>query len=179
MTKAIWPHGDYGDMDLENWVARNERLLGPHRTDVSRAWRRNAMDLYFPRACFERAIQFVTLSRHLPEAVYVFGQAACGGIQQHGWVELPGGVVFDGTMQEFYAAEGYNRQATPWYRYDRQATMYLDRLIRRYANYSYRWHSVLGQPWSDYINVPVMDLETAKRHWRDRPRRDQRPCDLP
>jgi hypothetical protein len=168
--KKVWPHGDYGDLTIESleaWMQRNEESLRPHQVDVPKTWRREAIaGYYFPRECYARAIQFMRLSRHLPQVQYYLGEATCGGIQQHGWVEIDD-VVFDGVMQEFYTRSGYYSQGVrPWYRFDRQATLWIDRLSKRHAGLSYRWDWVLGLPWSDYVSLPLIDLETAKAYWQ-------------
>jgi hypothetical protein len=168
--KKVWPHGNYGDVTIdffEEWMQRNEEWLRPHRAEVPKTWRRKAIaEYYFPRDCFARAIQFITLSRHLPQAEYLFGEAACGGLEQHGWVEIDG-VIFDGVMQEFYTRSGYYSEGVrPWYRFDRQATLWIDRMSKRHAGGSYRWDSVLRLPWSDYVSLPLIDLETAMAYWQ-------------
>jgi hypothetical protein len=58
---------------------------------------------------------------------YVFGRAVCGGIQEHGWVELPANVVFDGVLQRFYDLGRYyeSEYAMPWYRFTRPAVVWL------------------------------------------------------
>jgi hypothetical protein len=174
MSKTLWPYCNYlrrfGDeAKAVEQMVRIEKLLAPHlAADVPKAYRKEAMPEYcFLGECFGRAIQYVSLSRHLPESVYVLGEAACGGMGQHGWVELPGGIVFDGVLQEFYTS-GYMSQAKQWYRFDRAGTMYAERMSKRYAKHSYRWDCVLNLPRSKYGDVPVLTLEDVQRYWRER-----------
>jgi hypothetical protein len=149
------------------WMLENEARLASHRVEVPKSWRKATLpNHYFPRACFTRAIQFIRNSPHLPDALYVFGDAACGGTQQHGWVEI-GEVVFDGVQQEFYSKAGFyqSERARPWYRFTRQATLRIDRLSKRCASSDYRWDAVLGLPWADYDNPELIDVDKAKAYW--------------
>lgn len=145
---------------------RSEEQLKPHRAEVSPAWRKVVMSRYFPRDCFPRAVQFMTLSPHLPQALYVLGEAACGGIGQHGWVEIDD-VVFDGVYQEFYRRDAYyqSEYARVWYRFTRPATLWLHRMCRRQGQWTWRWDLELGLPWADFDNPMLLDLEMAKRYW--------------
>jgi hypothetical protein len=124
------------------------------------------MDWYFPGECFSRAIQFIRLHPKLPQAEYYYGECLMGGLHNHGWVEI-GDVVFDGVLQDFYTKEGYYKAqiVKPWYRFDRQATMWIDRMSKRNADWSYRWDHVLDLPWSDYTTLPLITLEVAKAYW--------------
>ncbi len=138
---------------LEQWMRDNDARLKRHEVEVPRSWRRHVVpDAFFPA-----------------ESLYVLGEAVCGGIQQHGWVEIDG-VVFDGVMQQFYSKAGYDEseKARPWYRFDRQATMWIDRAMKRQVAWTYRWDRLLGLPWADYDNPMLVDLETAKCLWHQR-----------
>jgi hypothetical protein len=168
--KAVWPYREPAakeSLQHQDWMYRIDLRLAPHRVEVPRAWRKaTTAGYYFPKDCFPRAIQFVRLSPHLPDALYVLGKAVCGGLQQHGWVEI-GDVVFDGVMQEFYSKQGYYQSelAEPWYRFTRKATMWIDRMNRRQEEWSYRWDCVLGLPRANFANPELIDLEAAKRYW--------------
>jgi hypothetical protein len=155
-------------------MRRNEELLRPHLVEVPKPWRRQVVpDNYFPGECFSRSIYFVGQSPHLPQALYVIGEAVCGGIQQHGWVEIVGDdgqeVVFDAVMQEFYSKTGYYEHAWPWYRFTRKATMWLDRKQQRQETWTYRWDCVLQLPWAKAGRGAAVDynLDTAKRLWKE------------
>jgi hypothetical protein len=92
----------------KTWMEQNDRRLKEHVITVPKAWRKAVIDDYrFPRDCFARAIQFIHQSPHMPDVLYVFGEAVGGGIGQHGWVEIEDRVVFDGVMQQFYERAGY------------------------------------------------------------------------
>jgi hypothetical protein len=141
----------------------------PYEVEVPRTWHRHvASDKYFPGECYPRSIFFIRCSPHLPQALYVLGEAVCGGIQQHGWVELKHGdreVVFDAVMQTFYDKAGYyqSEQVWAWYRFDRRATMWISRRQDRQEHWSYRWDRVLGLPLAKRDEPPMLvDLEAAK-----------------
>jgi hypothetical protein len=103
----------------------------------------------------------------LPQALYVLGEALGGGLGQHGWVEIDD-LVFDGVLQEFYSKSGYYELALarPWYRFDRKATMWVDRLRSRQKGdlNTYRFDHLLRLPWADYSNPQTLDLDLAKRY---------------
>jgi hypothetical protein len=176
MMKKLWLPDECDEMTLNiltDWMRRNEESLAPHQAQVPKTWRRNAIkNLYFPRQCFARAIQFVRRSPRLPQAEYFIGQAACGGCQQHGWVEIEG-IVFDGVMQDFYTKQGYyaSQKVKPWYRFSREATLWIDPLSKKHCDWSYRWDCVLDLPWSRYVDLPLIDLEDAKRYWEEKQQR--------
>jgi hypothetical protein len=80
--------------------------------------------------------------------------------------------VFDGVLQEFYTLRGYydTEHAKCWYRYTRKAAMWIDSTNRRHNPqlWSYRFHDLLGLPWADFSNPLLIDLEMAKRLWREK-----------
>jgi hypothetical protein len=102
-------------------------------------------DKQFPRECFPQACYYVETHR-IKGMYYVFGEAVCGGLQQHGWVELPGNVVFDGVLQRFYDLAKYyeSELARPWYKFTRTAVVWLS--AQRPPHW--RWDAWLGLPWA-------------------------------
>jgi hypothetical protein len=66
----------------QQFLDRRYEALRPHRVDVPKSWH-VAPQYYCPRDCFPRALQFLRLRPKLPQALYVFGEASCGGFQQH------------------------------------------------------------------------------------------------
>ena len=141
------------------WMSRNEHKLSPHvvrRPDLKPV----CPDLYFPKDCFFRAVQWI-MENPKHNAVYVFGEAVCGGLQQHGWVEIDDATVFDGVMQNFYDKKGYYQSelARPWYRYTRDAVIYLRRLMRqKHGRFNhYCWHYILGLPWAKSAQDPTIE----------------------
>jgi LmbE family N-acetylglucosaminyl deacetylase len=150
----------------QDWMDGIDRRLKPHVVEVPKAWRRHTLpDHRFPRDCFARALYFIQQSRHLPNALYVFGETSGGGLGQHGWVEIDDRVVFDGVMQQFYDKAGYYdvEFARPWYRFTRPAVMYL----RRKTGGDSRWGLALGLPWAkDPKNPLLVDLADAKEYLR-------------
>ena len=104
------------------------------------------------RDCYRRAADY--LLAHAPrdgECPPVEGLALVHGVCRagprqwgHAWVELPGGLVFDGVRQQFYGRGGYRRvtQATA------EATYTLDDMVKRLraAGHYGPWHQdVLGR----------------------------------
>jgi hypothetical protein len=173
--KTVWQHCEFDEVRtlerLEREMHRTDERLKRYRVEVPSKWRNCVVpDYYFPGECFPRAIYFVRTSSHLAEALYVLGEAACGGLGQHGWVEI-GDVVFDGVLQEFYAKAGYyeSEHARPWYRFTRPATMWIDQMGRGWNtlkdHWTYRWDGLLGLPWADYSNPALIDLDAARRYW--------------
>jgi hypothetical protein len=150
----------------KQWMDANNKRLKPHVVSVPKTWQKAvSLNHRYPRECFPRAIFFIHQSPHLPNALYVFGQAVGGGFNQHGWVEIDDRVVFDGVMQQFYDKSGYYsaESATPWYHFTRPAVMFLNRQMRRDNSLTYRWDWELGLPWAkDPLNPLLVDLERAK-----------------
>jgi hypothetical protein len=155
--------------DLERWMHRNEERLKPYEVEVPRTFHREVVsDKYYPGACYPRSIFFIRRSPHLPQALYVLGEARCGGRQQHWWVELKHGgreVVFDAVMQTFYAKAGYyqSEHVWAWYRFDRQATMWISRRQHRQEHWSYRWDNVLDLPFAERDEPPMLVAAKAER----------------
>lgn len=154
--------------DLREGMQRNDDRLAHCVVEVPDRWRKLAMpDTRFPGECFPRAIQFlqgfgprIALAH---DAVYVFGEAMCGGLGQHGWVEIEGRVVFDGVQQQFYTKEGFyaSDHARPWYRFTRPAVVALWR--RKQFRQNFRWDHPLGLPWAaDPENPLTVTLEMVK-----------------
>jgi hypothetical protein len=156
----------------KQWMDSNDRTLKPHVVAVPKTWQKATMpDHRFPRGCFARAIQFIRRSPHLPNALYVYGNAACGGFNEHGWVEIEDRVVFDGVMQQFYDKAGYyaSEAATAWYRFTRPAVMFVNRQMRKDSSLTYRWDWELSLPWAkDPLNPLLVDLERAKAGLKSR-----------
>jgi hypothetical protein len=102
--------------------------------------------------CYRRAADYV-LARVLrggpcPSVeglTLVHGTCRAGLLQWgHAWVELPGGLVFDGVRQQFYEPAGYHRilQTTAEATYRPEAVMAQLRATQRYGP----WHrGVLGK----------------------------------
>lgn len=164
-----WPSADTPKTISEGdakWMTRNlERLAFaevsvPHRFSIH-----TRPDLQFPRKCFETACNYVTLHR-VKGMHYVLGEALCGGIQQHGWVELPGNIVFDGSLQRFYDRAKYyqSEHARPWYRFTRSAVIWI--LEQRLP--SWRWDFCLRLPWAksatdSTADALIIDRKDAQR----------------
>jgi hypothetical protein len=160
--KTVFEHciGEHLTLERANeWMSSNEEKLAPHvvrRPDLKPV----CPGLYFPRECFPRAEQWL-MANPQHNAVYVFGEAVCGGWQQHGWVEIDDAIVFDGVMQNFYNKKGYYQSelARPWYRYTRDAVIFLRRLMRqKHGRFNhYLWHSILDLPWAKSAQDPTIE----------------------
>ncbi len=65
---------------------------------------------YYPKLCFKKAMDYV-FDLNEPVAYYVkliHGQYDNDYFMcNHAWVEIPGGIVFDGVLQRFYDKKGY------------------------------------------------------------------------
>lgn len=154
--------------DLREWMQRNDDRLAHCVADVPDRWRKLSMpDMRFPGECFPRAIQFLQGfgPRNALEhrALYVFGEARCGGLGQHAWVEIEDRIVFDGVQQQFYAREGFyaSEHARPWYRFTRPALVALWR--RKHFRDNFRWECQLDLPWaSDPKNPLTVTLEMVR-----------------
>lgn len=154
--------------ELRAWMERNDDRLAHCVAEVPDHWRKLSMpDMRFPGDCFSRAIQFLQLfgrkDAHEHSALYILGQASCGGRNQHGWVEIEDRVVFDGVQQQFYTKKGFytSEGARPWYRFTRPAVIALWR--RKQFRASFRWDCQLGLPWADDFDHPLtVTLEMVK-----------------
>jgi hypothetical protein len=128
-------------------------------------------DEQFPTECFGQACYYVQTHR-IKGMEYVFGRSLGGGFGNHGWVELPGNVLFDGVLQRFYDRTGYYRIefAMPWYRYTRTAVLWLlDQLKRDDGTINWRWHLTLGLPWANSAHdrnaqALLVDRQAAQKH---------------
>jgi hypothetical protein len=109
-------------------------------------------DRQFPTLCFPRACYYVQTHR-IKGIEYVFGTSFGGGMRgNHGWVELPGNVVFDGVLQRFYDRSEYYRieVAMPWYRFARTAVLWLlKQLTGDDGTINWRWDVTLHLPRAD------------------------------
>jgi hypothetical protein len=87
-------------------IARQKREeLKPHEVVPDPPFRLKGRTHHtYPKKCFERAYKYI-LDHRETEARLVHGQYHQGA--GHAWVVIPGGIVFDGTMNRFYAAEVY------------------------------------------------------------------------
>lgn len=158
------------DADADaKWMQRNLDRLAHAEVAVSNTLSGFAIpEFVFPRECFQRAAYYTEAyieENPVAEFYYVLGEALCGGLQQHGWVELPGNIVFDGVLQRFYDQTKYylSEFAKPWYRFTPSAVQWL--LGQRLK--SWRWDCELKLPWADCAHNPnaavlVVDLEKAQ-----------------
>jgi len=157
--------------EAREWLEENQQRLAHAVVTPPKEWRKAQFkDMWFPKQCFLRAIQFVQGSPHLPHAHYVLGEARCGGRQQHGWVEIDD-VVFDGVQQEFFSRQAYyeSESVYAWYRFTRRATMLLHRRQqkREGQSRSYLWDAWLGLPPASRDTPPLTVTEEMARQLSD------------
>jgi hypothetical protein len=94
------------------------QYLAMQETEVPEAWRSPSWRQWQNKACYETATQFVSGldSETKANTVVVHGSLFDPQFHidiPHAWVELPGGVVFDGVAQRFYDAETYRTALHP------------------------------------------------------------------
>lgn len=75
--------------------------------EVPTAYRTGVENSYCKGECFSRALSYV-LQNHLVDGIRLI-HGRVGLATAHGWVELPGEVVFDGVHQSFYDKLAYYR----------------------------------------------------------------------
>lgn len=163
-------------VDDQNTIAklllRIAANLKPFEVEVPAAWRAVTQPgtLYIGE-CFSRGFRFVSDLRlalredsALDDMWLVHGEYLLG--QPHGWVELPGDVVFDGTFQQFYSRPDYYAEvsARPWYKYAPMAAVVIS--INMPMDSEGRtpignWHDYLKLPWADPENPTVIKFEQA------------------
>jgi hypothetical protein len=128
-------------------------------------------DQQFPTECFGQACYYMQTHR-IKGMEYVFGRSLGGGLGNHGWVELPGNVLFDGVLQRFYDRSEYYRIefAMPWYRYTRTAVLWLlEQLKRDDGTINWRWDLTLGLPWANSahdrnVQALLLDRKAAQKY---------------
>jgi hypothetical protein len=67
-------------------------------------YRLNRRPRLYPKGCYVRAYRYV-MDHGTTDALLVHGLYHDG--KDHAWVEIPGGVVYDGVLDCFYQAEAY------------------------------------------------------------------------
>jgi hypothetical protein len=154
--------------------------LTAHKVEVPLLWRScTDPEKRYLGECFDRALRFIgtlgmTLARDDPtrdDLWLVHGEYLDWGEytswQPHGWVELPGGVVFDGNLQQFYERVGYYEtvHAQPWYKYSVGAAVLIEANMPRNPDGTIPvgdWHAYLGLPFADPNNPTIIDFDQAR-----------------
>lgn len=134
-------------------------------------------DEVYQGQCFWQA--YIYAQMHYPRHgfLYAYGEAALGalfGVGLHAWVELPGEVVFDGTLQRFYRRPAYyeRQHARPYYLFTAEAAgrVFVE-LDDRLGKVVWYWDHFLGLPWSHPGDPPLrIDLAEAERRMATSPR---------
>ncbi|QJX01095.1 hypothetical protein [Frigoriglobus tundricola] len=87
-----------------------KRRLAPHQTDVPAELRVGTCPVRaYPKKCYIKALEYF-LAHVADDVVLCHGEVAVAewGLPfPHAWVELPGGIVFDGVAQMFCDRDGY------------------------------------------------------------------------
>jgi hypothetical protein len=156
---------------VERCVEEQLQRLAPAEISVCRRYALYTTPLRrFPTQCFNKACYYM-MTHRIKGIEYVFGSSLGGGLGgNHAWVELPGGVVFDGVLQRFYRKDDYYRIecARPWYRYTRSAVLYLIESLTVNGNIDYRWHDPLGLPWAMSAHDPSVEALLVDRRMAER-----------
>lgn len=143
-----------GEMSVVRWSYKD---LAPFEVQVPEAWKGvTRPGNKFLHECFKWSLDFVLkLCFALPsddptqKGIHLV-HGLVSGRMPHGWVELPGGVVFDGVVQKFYATADYYRitGARVLYRYESDAVHYLFPILPwdDGGQLTGQWHVPLGLP---------------------------------
>jgi hypothetical protein len=90
--------------------------LAPYEVDPPSPYLRGACRQrwrIFLGRCFQKAVQYLfRVDEDAKEGAFLVHGTCRGqhGRVDHAWVELPGGIVFDGVLQRFYRWEDYERE---------------------------------------------------------------------
>jgi hypothetical protein len=154
-------------------------MIEPFEVEVPEGWGRIARPgTPCHGTCFEKSLLFaLDIAAHLgplddarKETWLVHGEYA--NWNRHAWVELPGGIVFDGVAQRFYDRKGYYDavRARPWYMYTLDAARIISaRLPEGPEGLAHLgdWHVRLKMPWSYPANPTRIDAAEAERLLRE------------
>ena len=93
--------------DLRAIVRRERKGLRPFEVVPDPPYRlsRQALTGVYPKQCYVRAYRYAA-NHFETQALLVHGLYHDG--KGHAWVEIPGGVVYDGVLNRFYQAEPYH-----------------------------------------------------------------------
>ena len=87
-------------------AGRRAAYLEPPQVPVPPEWSRDTYPrTVYPGEAYERAFAYV-LDHDIEGMLLVHGVATHPAVD-HAWVELPGGIVFDGVAQRFFAKDAY------------------------------------------------------------------------
>jgi len=95
--------------------------------------------------CFHRALLYIrNCPRSLHAAVWLVHGFYGAESMPHAWIELPGGIVFDGNQQQFYRQRAYYKavKANPRYKYNRKAAL----LLHEHLGTDGDWQGEFGLP---------------------------------
>jgi hypothetical protein len=90
-----------------------ELLEQAEQVEVAPGWvRRTWPRRRYPQQCYQKTLKYVREHAHIAGMRLVHGvicHARPVSPLDHAWVELPGGIVFDGVVQAFFTRDSYRR----------------------------------------------------------------------
>ena len=90
-----------------------ELLAQAEQVAVAPTWtRRTWPRRRYPQQCYPKTVKYVREHADIAGMRLVHGVISHAGHQaplDHAWVELPGGIVFDGVVQAFFTCDSYSR----------------------------------------------------------------------
>jgi hypothetical protein len=91
----------------------HELLEQAEQVAVAPTWtRRTWPRRRYPQQCYPKTLKYVREHADIAGMRLVHGVISHAGHQtplDHAWVELPGGIVFDGVVQAFFTCDSYSR----------------------------------------------------------------------
>jgi hypothetical protein len=132
---------------------------------VPTMWRKGTTpDTIYPNECFYRSYQYISELSLRPEIIRLEGVYLVHGecilaLGPHAWVELPGGLLFDGVRQRFYKQKAMRLAA--WYKYTPDAANLLAANVCCIEPAIYAFYLPLKLPWGDPANPIVIDYNKA------------------
>ena len=147
------------------------RALKPYEVEVSPSWRSCTLPGKISISesithCYGFAWVFGLTNGATKDRLWlVDGECAMG--LRHAWVELPGGIVFDGNLQQFYARDGYydTLHARPLFKFTYGAMCTCVDLMTTDQNgrIPLKWNEILKLPRGNPDNPTMID---EKRAWQ-------------
>ena len=141
-------------------VKRELERLAAAEIVVPKRYSRGTLPQYqYWSECFPRAMAYVR--RHNIDGLrYVIGDGGLGGFNRHAWVELPGDIIFDGVLQQFYDKTKYIEieHVRTWYRFTRDAAVLAD--AQHFD--TWQWYFELGLPWANFDDPQTITKEIVQ-----------------
>lgn len=122
----------------------------------------------YPQECYYRAYRYATdLTRLSVKGLWLVHGECSLARGCHAWVELPGGLVFDGVLQQFFQITDWEKRflAQSWYKFtpDAAALISANMPMTEEGEFIHRWDTKLNLPW--YRGVPYkIDFDKAMEY---------------